>query len=359
MSQTQQPVENRGQRRAREKEEKKASKRLASFHSEAKPSSTQSVPTLNNKKKNRKSTAPVKAMSERPVSDFSNEKISATAAMKSPCELIMVESTTAPSVAVKANYDPVIRAIVTDVAEDHQAVDKEEEASLADQNQEVSSTTMSQAITQTPQEEESKENDGGSASVADPITNDSDSKQAHSSVEKTETVSEAEHSSVAAAAKTVVQDETTTNQQLTPASKQELNTPVASESTKSNVTLVGKEEVEAEKKQQQKPEMAQPQANGDVSPVSESKEAPEGKVLSTKGKSDANDKKSSNVLDLFKKEKLKKVGWLVILFATFGLTGKHVFIDLILLLGHQDRFCGKRVQQETMAILEEVRSKRS
>jgi len=63
-----------------------------------------------------------------------------------------------------------------------------------------------------------------------------------------------------------------------------------------------------------------------MSPISESKKAPEGKVMSMKGKTDANDKKSSNVLDLFKKEKLKKVGWLVILFATFRLIGKHVFL---------------------------------
>lgn len=232
MSQTQ-SNNNRAARRAREREERKQAKRLAT--SEAKALST--VPTTNNKKKHKKSTVvPSKFMTSVPT--IAKNSVPT----KSPCAYIMVSSASAPSVSVKANYDPVVVAELT-----------------AKPELEGSAVKMS-----APQEEETQEEKivvGGADSV------------------------------VADESSTTAQPEPSSEANTTHSSKHQLNVSPAyetsSETNKSHVTLVGNEE----QKDMQSP----------PSPPKKSTDAqhPANKILPLNGKS--GETKSSNVLDLFKK----------------------------------------------------------
>lgn len=300
-------TENRTQRRARERQEMKAAKRLASFNSDSKTLSTESVPTkasLNNKKKQKKSNvSPTRPSLDKQVSSSPGSKISAVVG-KSPCKLIMVESAGAPFVSVEAAY-PVktsivlAKASVAPTVATTQPIEKVEETTMKDPEVVELPKAEMPVVEQTPQKENTQEEkNGGASSVADPsVSVDETTNAPVAEVERKkepESSSELLHSSTAT-------PETTTVIASSPAYNDTDSQP---EPNKSAVTLVGNEESE-------KPSAPQQQANRPPPPTSpqtvktppvetQSAKAPTSNTKVNSGR------KSPNLLDILK-EKSKKV----------------------------------------------------
>lgn len=312
MSQTP-TTENRTQRRARERQEMKVAKRLASFNSDSKTLSTDSVPTkasLNNKKKQRKSNVnPSRPSFDSQVSSSPVSKISAVVG-KSPCKLIMVESAGAPFVSVEAAY-PVKASIVPVKASvapitvptitKTQPIEKVEEPTVTEPEVVELPKAEMPVVEQTPQKENTQEEkNGGNSSVVDPNVNvvsvDETMNAPVAEVEsekEPESSSEILHSSIAT-------PETTTVIASSPACNDTDSQP---EPNKSAVTLVGNEESE-------KPSAPQQQANRPPPPTSpQTVKTPPVETQSVKAptsNAQVNAKKSPNLLDILK-EKSKKV----------------------------------------------------
>jgi len=304
-------TENRAQRRARERQEMKAAKRLASFNSDSKTLSTDSVPTkasLNNKKKQRKSNvSPTRPSFDSQVSSSPGSKISAVVG-KSPCKLIMVESAGAPFVSVEAAY-PVKASIVPVKASiapinvptitTTQPIEQVEEPTMAEPEVVELPKAEMPVVEQTPQKENNQEEkNGGNSSVVDPnvVSVDETMNAPVAEVEsekEPESSSEILHSSIAT-------PETTTVIASSPAYNDTDRQP---ESNKSAVTLVGNEESE-------KPSAPQQQANRPPPPTSpQTVKTPPVETQSVKAPTSdtqVNGKKSPNLLDILK-EKSKKV----------------------------------------------------
>ncbi|KAH8548832.1 hypothetical protein BGW37DRAFT_505256 [Umbelopsis sp. PMI_123] len=306
---SQQPTtENRAQRRAREREEKKAAKRFANFNSESKPLPTASVSskaTLNNKKKHRKSIAGSTKPSIVPnVSTSPGSKISAVVG-KSPCKLIMVESSTAPSVAVQAAYN--VKPTVAPAKTTTKKIEKVQQTAPKSIEPVVVELPKSEPeVVQTPQKENTQEEkNGGNSSVVDPMVDNVDTPKVSEDESKIEPESSSEevHSSTATPEKPTIASPACNDTTATTDGKPEPN--------KSAVTLVGNEESE-------KPSAPQQQANTPAptsQTVKTSAETPSA-TPSSPTISDTtpatSEKKTPTVLDIFKKEKSKKVselGW--------------------------------------------------
>ncbi|KAJ2961659.1 hypothetical protein NQZ79_g3098 [Umbelopsis isabellina] len=282
--------ENRAQRRAREREEKKAAKRLASFNSDTNPGSSQSVPTIssNNKKKSKRSTGGSLKKANGLTTPQSEKPAFYSVVGPSPCPLIMVESGAAPSVAVdvafsqhKQTNKPVTvtsqetapmtksvdQTVVPNGVQDDQAASasKKEEATVAA----TAATATAAATASSPNEpvaqKEVKEEKG---QVVDSVVSGGQ-PEAGSNADQ-------QHSA------TTVEDKK--QLQTAPASEKEKGSspnPTPSESNQTNKTLVGKED--SEKQQSSSPK------KDATPPVSASPPPAEGK-------------KSPNLLDKFKEK---------------------------------------------------------
>ncbi|KAI8580104.1 hypothetical protein K450DRAFT_239433 [Umbelopsis ramanniana AG] len=283
MSQTP-TAESRAQRRARERQELKAAKRLASFNSDTKTLSTDSIPTkasLNNKKKHRKSNvSPTRPSFDTQVSSSPGSKISAVVG-KSPCKLIMVESAGAPFVSVEATY-----FMKVSVAPTITATKPVEQQPVVNEPEVVEAPKVeAPLVEQTPQKENSQENNGGNSSLVDPTVDDTMNAAIVTEAEKeSERSSEIAHSSIATPETTVI------------ASSPACNDSHA-EPNKSAVTLIGNEESE-------KPSAPQQQANTPA-PTLQTVNTPPVETSRSKSPSGVNGKKSPNLLDILK-EKSKK-----------------------------------------------------
>ncbi|KAG2185082.1 hypothetical protein INT43_000995 [Umbelopsis isabellina] len=287
--------ENRTQRRAREREERKAAKRLASFNSDSQPSSSQSVPTLssNNKKKNKKSTGGSFKKTNGLATPQDEKPAYNSVVGPSPCPLIMVESGAAPSVAVDVAFSqhkqinkpvtatsqetaPMTKSVdqtaVPNGVQDDQAASalKKEDATAAAVT--TAATTTAAATAATPSsvnepvaQKEVKEEKG---SVVDPVVNGGQAESGPNA--------DQQHSA------TTVEDKQ--QLQTTPASEKEKGSspkPTPSESNQTNNTLVGKEDSEKQP--------LSPQKEANSSPVSNSPPPSE-------------EKKSTKLLDKFKEK---------------------------------------------------------
>lgn len=292
--------ENRAQRRARERDERKAAKRLASFNSDSQPGSSQSVPTLNsnNKKKSKRSTGGSVKRTDGLATPLDEKPAYFSVTGPSPCPLIMVESGAAPSVAVEVAFSqhkqtnkpvtatsqetaPMTKSVdqtavpnTVQAADQAAPVPKEKEHATVAAAATAATATAAAATASSPNEpvaqKEVKEEKGP---VVDPIVNGG----------QPETGSNADQQHSA----TTVEDKK--QLQTTPASETEKGSspkPTPSESNQTNNTLVGKEDSE---KQQSTP------------PMKEAKPSP---VSSSPSPSD--EKKSAKLLDKIK-EKAKSV----------------------------------------------------
>jgi hypothetical protein len=307
MSQTP-TTENRAQRRARERQEMKAAKRLASFNSDSKTLSTDSVPTkasLNNKKKHRKSNvSPTRPSFDTQVSGSPGSKISAVVG-KSPCKLIMVESAAAPFVSVEAAYPMKVsvvpvKATTVPTITTPQPIEQVQQPAVTEPEVVELPKAEAPVLKQTPQKENSQEEkNGGNSSVVDPNVNVDETMNAPA-VNVTEVESEKEpdspsellHSSIATPETTIIASSPACN---------DTTTDSQAEPNKSAVTLIGNEESE-------KPSAPQQQANTPA-PTSQTVKTPPVETSSVKSPSNnttVSGKKSPNLLDIFK-EKSKKV----------------------------------------------------
>ncbi|KAG2181799.1 hypothetical protein INT44_008614 [Umbelopsis vinacea] len=290
MSQTP-TTESRPQRRARERMELKAAKRLGSFNSDSKTLSTDSVPTkasLNNKKKYKKlSVSPTKPSFDTQVSSSPGSKISVAVVGSSPCKLIMVESAGAPFVSVEADYSMKVSAVPTRQLEQQQPAEEVFEAPKIVAPKIEAPLVEAPLVEQTPQKENSQEKNGGNSSLVDPTVEDTMMNAPIVTEAEPEKSSEILHSSMVATPETTVI-----------ASSPACTDGQAEPPNKSAVTLIGNEESE-------KPSAPQQQANTPA-PTLQTVNTPP--VETPRTKSPPHGKKSPNLLDILK-EKSKKVSW--------------------------------------------------